>query len=101
MTGKLSNRKNIRTMARVMPYGKGEDVIFTIPDCDFQVGKRSTINDPEFRGLSGNCRVLGNLGVWRHDTHAADKLRTHTHTITHYCLIDIDSLLKPPGLLYS
>ena len=53
MTGKLSIRKSIRAMARVMPYGKGKYVILTIPDWDFQVGKRSTINDPEFRGPVG------------------------------------------------
>ena len=27
----------------------------------------------------------GDLGVWRWDTHAADKMRMHTHTVTHYC----------------
>ena len=40
--GKLSIRKNIRAVAKVMPYGKGKDVIWTIPDWDFQVGKRLT-----------------------------------------------------------
>ena len=53
MTGKLSIRKNIRAMARVMPYAKGKDVILTIQDWDFQVGKRLTINEPEFRGPVG------------------------------------------------
>ena len=45
-------------------------------------GRRSTI--PNFGDLSGNCRVPGDLGVWRRDTHAADKMRMHTHTVTHY-----------------
>ena len=51
MTGKLSILKNIRAMAKFKPQGK--DVILTIPHWDFQVGKRSTINDPEFRGPVG------------------------------------------------
>ena len=53
MTGKLSIQKNIRAVARVMPYGKGKDVILTIPDWDIhpdsRLGHSSTINDPEFR----------------------------------------------------
>ena len=54
MTGKLSIRKNIRGMARVIvPYGMGKDVILTIPEWDFQVGKRLTINEPKFRGPVG------------------------------------------------
>ena len=28
--------------------------------------------------------------MWRRDTHAAGKMRMHTHTVTHYCFIDID-----------
>ena len=56
MTGKLSIRKIVRAVARVMPYGKGKDVILTIPDCDFQVDKRSTISDPEFRGPVGELQ---------------------------------------------
>ena len=36
----------------------------------------------------------GDLGVWRRDTHAADKMRMHTHTVTHYCFIDIDYVFK-------
>ena len=95
MTGELSIRKNIRAVARVMPYGKGKDVILTIPDWDIHSinDRRSTI--PNFGDLSGNYRVpglAGDLGVWRRDTHAADKMRMHTHTVTHYCFIDIDNL---------
>ena len=90
MTGELSIRKNIRAVARVMPYGKGKGVVLTIPEWDIHSinDRRSTI--PNFGDLSGNYRVPGDLGVWRRDTHAADKMRMHTHTVTHYCFIDID-----------
>ena len=83
MTGELSIRKNIRAVARVMPYGKGKDVILTIPDWDIHSINdwRSTI--PNFGDLSGKYRVPGDLGVWRRDTHAADKMRMHTHTRSH------------------
>ena len=49
---------------------------------------------PNFGDLSGNCRLPGDLGVWSRDTHAADKMRTHTHTVPHYCFID--SYTHPP-----
>ena len=49
--GKTFNSE--RAVARVMPYGKGNDVILTIPDFDFQVSKRLTINEPKFRGPVG------------------------------------------------
>ena len=80
-------RTTLELWQRVMAYGKGKDVILTIPDWDIHStnDRRSTIGD-----LSGNCRVPGDLGVWRRDTHAADKMRMQTHTVTHYCFIDVD-----------
>ena len=81
MTGKLSIRKKIRAMARVMVKGKMWFWQFQIGTFKSVNGRRSTI--PNFGDLSGNCRVPWDLGVWRRDTHVADKMRMHTHTRSH------------------